>query len=307
MANGETHVNTTLCGKCKIKVINAVTCKTCLQRFHYSCAKLMKNICIVDEKSVVCCGSKNSSATTETVINSETPDIQIIDEPIKWDEVSPHLFKYIIHSKDALIASLRNEISLLNQQVDIMKNNLQPCQLIPKPEKKVNQNIDDNPKTEKQLTAKHKGDTRTSKFGNQNNLDKNTTEIAIDKPEKGRNNDGNNQEWIIPKKKKNKPQPIVGSSTSSAGLLKAAPKKAHIHIYRLMPDTNLEEVMNHIKPQAPEATVQKLNSRHPENYSSFQVTVDYENRESVMDPGIWPAGTRLNRFFHLRQNIKPST
>ncbi|KAJ3666567.1 hypothetical protein Zmor_002004 [Zophobas morio] len=109
------------------------------------------------------------------------------------------------------------------------------------------------------------------------------------------------------KKKKNKSRAIVGSSTSSTGLLEATPKKAYIHIYRLMPDISLEQIIDHIKPQAPEVTVQKLDSRHSKNYSSFQVTVNYENRESIMDPGIWLDGTRLNRSFHLRQKIKLST
>ena len=108
------------------------------------------------------------------------------------------------------------------------------------------------------------------------------------------------------KKRNNKPQPIVGSS-SSPSVLKDVPKMASIHIYRLMPNTDTEEVTNHLKPVAPKVAVHKLNSRYPSKYSSFQLTVNFENREAVMNPAIWPSGTKLNRFFHLRPATKPST
>ncbi|KAJ3660648.1 hypothetical protein Zmor_005087 [Zophobas morio] len=312
MADSDVHAGIALCGKCKIKVVNAVKCKTCSQRFHYSCAKLTKNVVIVDGKSVICCEKNNSAVTSDETMFADRSELHQ-DEQIKWEEVNPLLFKYIIHDKDALIASLRTEILLLNQQLDILRDVRQPCKTA-RSEEESNQNTDIN--TKKHQVPKKKVNNEMSKLDRQSSLRENKQTI-VDKELEMENNDpdktnekrngDDKYEWKTEKKKRNnKPQPIVGSS-SSPSVLKAVPKMAYIHIYRLMPNTDTEEVTNHLKPIAPEVTVQKLNSRYPSEYSSFQLTVNFENREAVMNPAIWPSGTKLNRFFHLRPTTKPST
>lgn len=52
------------------------------------------------------------------------------------------------------------------------------------------------------------------------------------------------------------------------------------------------------KPHFPEAVVISLNSKYPEIYSSFKVSVYRYNLNTAMNPAIWPHGTHYSLWRH---------
>lgn len=46
--------------------------------------------------------------------------------------------------------------------------------------------------------------------------------------------------------------------------------------------------------------VEKLKSIDPTVYSSFKVSVRESDDPKILDAGLWPSGTRINRFFLAR-------
>lgn len=113
-------------------------------------------------------------------------------------------------------------------------------------------------------------------------------------------------EWkIVPKRRglKAKNRPVVGDMEHGAGSvlkLRAAARKAHFHVYRLAPGTSEEDVVEHLRTQFPEVECEALKSRYPAHYSSFKITVNFENAAEVMKASCWPKGACINRFFQYR-------
>lgn len=106
----------------------------------------------------------------------------------------------------------------------------------------------------------------------------------------------------------NRNQPIVGKKVinESSGL-KAAVRKAFLHVYKLHPDTELDTLTAYLQPTFPEVKIEKITSLRPEHYSSFKVEVDFDNMEKIKDPELWPAGTCVNRFFHRKKTAETTT
>lgn len=97
-------------------------------------------------------------------------------------------------------------------------------------------------------------------------------------------------------------RPIVGSKAVEKGCgIKAAVAYSHLHLYRLHPETTIENVKMYLLKDFPEVLVEKLNSAHPDVYSSFKISVSEINQQRAMDPDLWPEGARINRFFLARR------
>ncbi|XP_060527384.1 uncharacterized protein LOC132702633 [Cylas formicarius] len=73
------------------------------------------------------------------------------------------------------------------------------------------------------------------------------------------------------------------------------------HVFNMHPTVNTEAMMAFLKPRFPEVTCKQLDSRRPEEYSSFKIGISQKNTESFMNPKYWAAGTKINKFFHLRK------
>ena len=123
---------------------------------------------------------------------------------------------------------------------------------------------------------------------------KNTLEIKKH-PGKKKNNSNNNF--------------VIGSNNSTQNnvTLKTVPKKAFLYVSRLHPDTTCQNLMNFLKPKFPEIQCASLESKYPDNYSSFKVTINLENNKVAMDSATWPDGAYVSRFFHRRAPLKTDT
>lgn len=106
-----------------------------------------------------------------------------------------------------------------------------------------------------------------------------------------------------PYRRKN--EPIIGDRpVDSQCTLRAATSFTHWHVYRLHPDTRAGDVVDYLKVDFPGVSVEALKSANPALYSSFKVTVEAKDGSRVSEPGLWPCGTRINRFFLSRDKNK---
>lgn len=115
-------------------------------------------------------------------------------------------------------------------------------------------------------------------------------------------------EWkIVSKRRKtrNRNMPVVGEIEHTvSSTLRAAPRKAHFHVYRLAPETTEENVIQHLKVKFPEVECQGLKSRYPDQYASFKVTVRSEFAQEIIKPSCWPRGACINKFFQRKAPVK---
>lgn len=102
--------------------------------------------------------------------------------------------------------------------------------------------------------------------------------------------------------RENKTTGIVGSIIQSCGI-QAAPRKAFLYVSRLKPETTCDELAAYLKSRFPEVTCERAQSKFPDHYSSFKVTINFINLESAMKPDIWPMGTYVGRFFRQRAQV----
>lgn len=94
--------------------------------------------------------------------------------------------------------------------------------------------------------------------------------------------------------------PIVGTLSNDSTNLKTVPRRSCLHVTRLHPQTTVAEIEAFLKDRLQNVACQPLNSKFPEYYSSFKITVDMDEVDKAMDPQLWPRGTYVNRFFQRR-------
>lgn len=94
---------------------------------------------------------------------------------------------------------------------------------------------------------------------------------------------------------------VTGSNRDLPGNIKGVPKQLAIHAYRIDPNTTARDLENQLKSQFQEVTCESLNSKHPDLYSSFKVSISEDNFKKAMDPAIWPYGACIQRFFEIRK------
>lgn len=99
-------------------------------------------------------------------------------------------------------------------------------------------------------------------------------------------------------------KPIMGNRIINEGgthILRAAKMMRSYVITKLDPHTTDKDVKECLLALVPDVRVEKLNAKYPDAYSSFKVTVCEDDEKSILDPSIWPAGSKVYRFFHARK------
>ena len=105
---------------------------------------------------------------------------------------------------------------------------------------------------------------------------------------------------------RNKQRITVGKNNDCAKgttNIQGVPKMTSLHAYRFHPNTSVDNVVQFLKTYFPEVKCDKLQSRHPEEYSSFKVDIYEDNLEAALDPSKWPNNVCIRRFFHTK--VKP--
>ena len=279
-----------LCKKCKNKVVTSVKCLKCQQPFHPSCAKNSAKYSD-DGTTFTCCENE------DTITEMTDPDF--------WDAVNRlqqqpntgmdlRIFTYIIKQKDIIIDELRQQIQLLNNQLSMAASTGTTSKNIIKGNEKPN---NEKKRETNAIAQKNTNDKEPPTLITTNINNKPKTTPWNKSKVKQASDEKKDQPIIDTKIKKRQLKSTVIGSLPGTTRLEAISKKAYIHVYRLSPKTTKEQMQEHLKSYLNEFDIEKLNSKYPDLYSSFKLTLDFDELETVMKSEIWPKGTRINRFF----------
>lgn len=317
MAGSKDDPNLQLCKKCNVKVASGIKCVKCESYFHPSCAKRCAYVKIVDEV-LTCCVRTNEIQTLDDN-----------DDNLDQEEV-PKIFKYILRQKDTIIMELREKIQILKEQLELQKELLKLKGVDPKIDEvnerivqKADKPIDRQKSTLKKIDKQTPADLKTSTLKQsqlallraKSNLGSDDTPLdnndVTAEASQTQTNQPNNTTWskVVQRRPHGRPSrkvpQIVGESTISS--LKVAPRKGFIYVSRLAPDTTADEVCELLKPEFPEVTCHQLETKYPQYYSAFKVTVHLHNFETALKPNHWPSGCYVTRYFHRKTEKKETS
>lgn len=111
---------------------------------------------------------------------------------------------------------------------------------------------------------------------------------------------------IIKRQRKTNSSGITGKGSTNINNLKAAEKKIEMYITRLHKDTTVNDITEFLKKKFPEVRCEQGQSKFPECYSSFKITINENNYNSFMNPDLWPSGIYINKFFRKRNTTSHS-
>ncbi|PSN45200.1 hypothetical protein C0J52_23460 [Blattella germanica] len=94
---------------------------------------------------------------------------------------------------------------------------------------------------------------------------------------------------VVKRKQKTRPT-VVGTKVINEKNNVKLKGVSKVHVYRLAPDTTIDELTEYLKPDIPIQLCEKLNSRNPQYYSSFRIDISEEYQEIAFKPEIWPGG-----------------
>lgn len=80
---------------------------------------------------------------------------------------------------------------------------------------------------------------------------------------------------------------------------------AHLHVCKLDPATEAEELKKYLLTRnLSDVICTKIESKWPEKYSSFKVSVPFQQLQEATNPHIWPEGTQITRFLFRLEKYK---
>lgn len=249
-------------------------------------------------------------------------------------KVDPQIFNYIIKQKDIIIQELRDKITLLNNHIDILNKYHLNCKVNEGEQKpNLNNKISTISETKKVPNkSEHKNTSMTKDNGNPLNVNKQKNTSIISKQDLANGimqvesqlkvrecinlaNDithsphlsntpvsslKRKDEWNEVVKKRRKRSVVVGNNTASISV-KGVPRTVDLHVYRVDPQTTVEELTDFLKPNFPEVVCESLQPKYPDLYTSYKVTIFDENFKKAMDPQFWPKGACIQRFLVMRK------
>lgn len=109
---------------------------------------------------------------------------------------------------------------------------------------------------------------------------------------------------VTRKKRYTKPKAPLIRGTAEDSVIRGVMKYAYLHAYRLDPTLKAENVKNCLlSKNIGTVMCEQLNSKYPEEYSSFKVSLPAEKVEEARNPSLWPTGVCIDHFLlHLGQN-----
>ncbi|CAH1107897.1 unnamed protein product [Psylliodes chrysocephalus] len=303
------------CLRCKNAVTTGIRCIQCGRLSHKSCLEILK-ITLLSKETVNCC---NQSATSKNnnIKKTEIPtSFQQIDSN---ESMKVSYLERIIRDKESIIENLHITIEALKEQLDLMKALKSSTESI----QSQIQNERSKPSSIPCLSEPQQSSLkRTHNLTEQNFIlqKADAIEVKSSNPitkaalatalynEESRNT----LTSVINLEKDVRPKALlVGSlENTSDGTLRASEfvktSEFHYHATNFAPDVSSENLQKHLQKFAPNVKVQKLNSRNPDQYSSFKISLPPLESGDIMDSKIWPYKVFLNRFFPSRK-LKPQT
>lgn len=113
---------------------------------------------------------------------------------------------------------------------------------------------------------------------------------------------------VVTKKRKFKQLDAIQGSNKNSSSIKGVASYSHLHVYRLDPTLKPEQIVSYLESQdVIGSKCEQLNSKFPEIYSSFKVSVPEKYLNEVMKPEKWPENVRVNRFFERLVRLPKET
>ncbi|KAJ3644343.1 hypothetical protein Zmor_027008 [Zophobas morio] len=292
------------CRKCKNKVSNAWSCVKCHTYFHKSCALVVQErnnkLIFLSNNELVCdkcCGDSNESVSS----NSSTTSAQDVLKFLNSDEFSNLLNKMV----DKAVSPLMIEIKKLRDEVQILKSILSSSE--------IEGNV---------FTISGNSD----KKGPQKNLDKTSfkrnvnlrSAVVEDNQnvyEPNKNAPVKSNITNATSKTRVMKTLIIGTSQvtnengdaledrSNEFVAVTRRRKRDIHVTRVNPGVNISRIEDYIRNKLQcvcsandnmdniqSFELKQLNSKFPDKYSSFKLSIDFSLIEKVLDPSFWPIG-----------------
>ncbi|XP_045480896.1 uncharacterized protein LOC123685284 [Harmonia axyridis] len=98
-----------------------------------------------------------------------------------------------------------------------------------------------------------------------------TKESSLDdKKDFDSGNSENKWNFVDRRKRRGKMVVVVGNESQTETKVKGVPKTIDLHVYRIHPNTSVEDLKDMLKPHFGEVVTEALKSRNPEIYSSFE-------------------------------------
>ena len=230
----------------------------------------------------------------KTIVKCETDELQKQIDELKTEVVC-------LRESNIELVNLLTNVNQAGMPLSISKNkNLNVS----------NKNINDNRtyqlnknKSETNISTKTKAESSNKKSdGNKTDF------ISMDKIESNieRENNSLNKgahtpeeaKWVYPRRKtrRNKNTVIYGKADGDT-TFKGVVKYLDYHVYRFPPNFNENDVIEYLSSKnISEVKCEKMQSRYPNQYSSFKVSVSIKQDTDFRNPKIWPQYIVINRF-----------
>ncbi|KAG5870589.1 hypothetical protein JTB14_010833 [Gonioctena quinquepunctata] len=93
---------------------------------------------------------------------------------------------------------------------------------------------------------------------------------------------------------------VMGKNVSSNTIC-TVPQLVHLHVTRLNPNTEPDELKKMLEPNFSEVSCERHNSKHPDPYTSMKVTIKHENMRKAWKGEVWPNGALVSNFLWKRK------
>lgn len=219
-------------------------------------------------------------------------------------------------SKEEVLCLLKKRVSDLESIIDLLKtkNPRKPSNNPPSLDNSKNQDNKSNTCSALFIDYSKKSSAEVVRQSSVNNKQGDNTDSvlpvigemsgSVNKPRASNKNGGQvNMRDNSGNKHKKRIQEVVYGSKCDLGDIKGVPRMGYVHVSKLDPKTTADSVSRYLDQIVPSCKCEMLDSRFPEIYSSFKVSVPLDNVDKIMNPSVWPTGVRLNRFFHRRPSL----
>lgn len=108
-----------------------------------------------------------------------------------------------------------------------------------------------------------------------------------------------NSEWESQRKRKQRfSRSIVYGNLTGGTMFKGVTKYTDYHVFNCDREMRVEELSKYLTEEIkiPNIICEKMDSKHPDRYSSFKISVPVNHVEAFKDPNIWPEYVCINRF-----------
>lgn len=300
------------CVRCKQPIKVGLKCTRCGRLTHKACVKLLKNATVLDSSSIICCDNlptvvdscvASDPNVTDVITKNDTNDILLVK--IKYLEEIIKQKDLIIENQNIAINALTDQISLLKQsgRNDLTYSSVLQCQPA---HGAVNRNTSSSTKLDESKVA-----TPSSSLSLKATLPITTQDVssAIHSIEARRICDNiinieSDRKVDRPLRSRKIRNVLVGNATEPESCpFKAASflRLKHFHATNFDVCVDEQELLKYLRGFAPNVEVRKLVSRNPTRYSSFKISVPYEDVDKIVVAEIWPKEVVLNNFFRSKR------